>query len=1340
MSALTPKPVTPPALPAHTEFIRKKLPSWLTRANKMRRDDLRRSLIDSNQARHDLKALLSQLKSPSEYARPYFELALHNTFFGLLDSERGVVLREWKNHHLLGLIKTHARTTQQPLLEAALQNFEADEAEDGGMEAGSAIYNVYGAAITRQPISPIMFAGFCRSLDLGKHYLQHLETLLAPKDTPQAAVQVRQLFSRSEQTRFETGSHIAHLRGWIDQRLYSTLLALARNGGHPDLQCNHLTLGGVVLPSVLVIHDTQVDRQQLLYIPDDPVGSFGKHESMESLEHSLVQRLAQPAYFGFFQRLVPLRHQGTLLTVLPARTVAPRIDSPARVIAARLEAKVSRTLIQGDAFQAVAIQRIQQIRDDARTLAVPTADADALSRQKRLHYFAETGKSLLFFAASFIPIVGEVLLVVTAAQLVDSLYNGFAAWSRGDSDQALNDMMDVVDTVAQGVATAGAVKAGGFGARLIAVKVQEQGMRLWNPDMVPYRQLKTLPAQVPVDAQGLQHYEGQHYVSLDDHLHALARDPRTSQWRLQHPSDPRAYQPQMLSNDVGGWRQEHETARDWDDFKLIKRLGPDASNIKTSAVEPILRVSGADASLLRQAHQEVVRPPPGLRDTVRRFNLAQEIEDFNFARAEGSEVSRHSPLIQFHLLVSLPKWPTNRVLKVVDEQQRVLFSHGNQGLEITVPEARFRKGELLDCLEEQLTQAQFNELPARRVGRSSNVENLAFTLAAEAHEHADRVFTWLNDRAEQPASALEQTIRDILPGLSKYHLEEATCGLSFADQQRLQLERSLTAQQHWEFGQYLNQSSVHRAYESLYLKTTRSPDYPVLVLTALESLPGWPTSSRLEIREQTLTGPLLYSNGAGENDTGHLLVHEREQFTCHTAQGQALGAPADLLTAIDQSLSDRERSHVLRQSGVADLPSALRKASLELLAKPAPPRRAPTPWADSPAVPGLPFDPLFASPTPPEGLTLRADGVYQAPPLPDGSYRYYVLESGNYYLVKADALGWRLLDARSRFRAYQPYIGKNAEGGWQIDPQKDALLGGMPTPPRRRSGSTSSELFESADSNVDYESALESLPSPLPNPPHPYGPSELRSMRSHASYQFSQNYRGLYDRANNGRYPLRDVDGQPMRIKAMQSQGKSPTSGALFDKQPVLPYIQWEGYEKVAQLYDEKIEVVPFTQAQCRFAEESVLIGQSCVVSTKDLTKGEVLGVYGGGLLPHHIAGFRRDPYLIDVRPYQIPHETTASPINREVVLSGDNVLSRMNTIFDYEAGYPVRQASGGYNVEAVYFNVETQKGEQPRESLRLTAFFTREDICAGTELRWNYQYNEPTIRALFGPLPETRP
>lgn len=135
-----------------------------------------------------------------------------------------------------------------------------------------------------------------------------------------------------------------------------------------------------------------------------------------------------------------------------------------------------------------------------------------------------------------------------------------------------------------------------------------------------------------------------------------------------------------------------------------------------------------------------------------------------------------------------------------------------------------------------------------------------------------------------------------------------------------------------------------------------------------------------------------------------------------------------------------------------------------------------------------------------------------------------------------------------------------------------------------------------------------------------------------------------------------------------------------------------------------------------------------------------MLGVYGGGLLPNHIAGFRRDPYLIDVRPYQTPHETTASPINREVVLSGDNVLSRMNTIFDYEAGYPVRQASGGYNVEAVYFNVETQKGEQPRESLRLTAFFTREDICAGTELRWNYQYNEPTIRALFGPLPEARP
>lgn len=44
-------------------------------------------------------------------------------------------------------------------------------------------------------------------------------------------------------------------------------------------------------------------------------------------------------------------------------------------------------------------------------------------------------------------------------------------------------------------------------------------------------------------------------------------------------------------------------------------------------------------------------------------------------------------------------------------------------------------------------------------------------------------------------------------------------------------------------------------------------------------------------------------------------------------------------------------------------------------------------------------------------------------------------------------------------------------------------------------------------------------------------------MRAERGYQHSSNYLRIYDRANNGRYPLRNLTGQPMRIRHIQAQG-----------------------------------------------------------------------------------------------------------------------------------------------------------------------------------------------------------
>ncbi|MFS9605964.1 hypothetical protein, partial [Klebsiella pneumoniae] len=73
-----------------------------------------------------------------------------------------------------------------------------------------------------------------------------------------------------------------------------------------------------------------------------------------------------------------------------------------------------------------------------------------------------------------------------------------------------------------------------------------------------------------------------------------------------------------------------------------------------------------------------------------------------------------------------------------------------------VPEARFRKGDLLHCLADQLPTSQFNELlPASRLEGLSNVENLALRLTEQARQHRSRLFSWLNQTLDKACSSLQ---------------------------------------------------------------------------------------------------------------------------------------------------------------------------------------------------------------------------------------------------------------------------------------------------------------------------------------------------------------------------------------------------------------------------------------------------------------------------------------------------------------------------------------------------------------------------------------------------------
>jgi hypothetical protein len=251
----------------------------------------------------------------------------------------------------------------------------------------------------------------------------------------------------------------------------------------------------------------------------------------------------------------------------------------------------------------------------------------------------------------------------------------------------------------------------------------------------------------------------------------------------------------------------------------------------------------------------------------------------------------------------------------------------------------------------------------------------------------------------------------------------------------------------------------------------------------------------------------------------------------------------------------------------------------------------------------------------------------------------------------------------------------------------------------------------------------------------PYTPDELASMKREVHFIHLRNIPGSYDRVNNGRYPLRDLQGKPIRIRELQ-RTVIAQSGVQYRSAPIKPYIQFEGFEAVGALYEQKLQWRVFTAQDMKVPQEKSLIGQSMVVANTRIAKGEIVGVYGGTVLPSGVGSPGGQTYIMLAGARPTPGKLGVEPIE----ISGDNILSRINTHFEYGAdGKPVRQAAGGYNVEGVGFDVDADEvwGAGPaakttRTRFLLTAVFATENIPAGAELRMDYQYSEGMIEAQF--------
>ena len=623
-----------------------------------------------------LAKVLAQLPSHDAFAEPLLTEALKERFGLDLDVRRSYLFHARRarvdqsfaaaSRDPLVERQKALKNATQTLLDAALQNFEHAETQVGGMDEDArhkaALYDhppVEGLSVSRKPlaIAPEQFAALCRELDLGGKYQARIAAVFNPPSAPgqapdAAAYNLRGLLKRAEQSAFSLHVHLAYMRNDISERFYRLLLEVADNKpvqlDNQPVACSFLQLWEVELTGIVAIGKARDDASAIepvaVYIPEDPVCPLKEYPSTLAFAQALRDRLLQEGAQALLQRCVPAREAQTLLARLEdhLRPVVwieamgwydRRVDPQARL-------HLRERILSGGLLEQIVQQKLRVIRDDALFHAVPTAEQDQKSFDERLRYFENKVVQALNAAAFFVPVLGQVMLGVSVIQLSYEAYEGIEQWARGERDQALGYLLDVVENLALAAALAAAGASAGqtpaneriavetpsFIEELKPVTLPDGQARLWQPDLAPFAHDMLLPGGLEPDEFGLYHYHGKTWLALEDKVYSVKAGPTPGQYRLEHPSKALAYEPSLRHNGAGAWQHELDQPLQWQGLTLFRRLGMHTSVFSDETAQCILRVSDTREAVLRRVLSENQRPPALLEDTLRRFRLDQDIE------------------------------------------------------------------------------------------------------------------------------------------------------------------------------------------------------------------------------------------------------------------------------------------------------------------------------------------------------------------------------------------------------------------------------------------------------------------------------------------------------------------------------------------------------------------------------------------------------------------------------------------------------------------------------------------------------------------------------------------
>lgn len=954
------------------------IPDWYRASTQAQKDQLKALHTALAVSKKKIKSTLERVPEINNFAQPLLEQALKDLGFTLPVNDVYVRLHI-PAVDAFGLDAGGFNTQTMSLLQAALHNFEAPESQANYFGEASGFITQPDKYGRFQPYETALkvevFTAVCRTLDIGTQYQKILEDYLNPSSALSQEV-LRLRYLTHQKDRLKADAQLALMKGDIDASTHALMMRVvsgerAIKTGKQQLWYRYLSVADLVLKGC-VVFSLGVEREYagalIVWLPGDPEHPLKRYEHYGHFRDELIRKLtAKPSatrqsaltpyqqfLSGFirqedrphyYKRLtVPVKYapeqpaylewfhsektQWWARALLPPLALLPAVSPnpkgyTGRVLPEHLSLNVEICSMSGDHIW-VDVDIWDRLFNDmrsrafsnARSLAVPTSDADINNRAKRLSHYLNIGLFGANLIGMAIPVLGTVMMAVMAGQLLYETVEGIAEWGEGDKEAAWLHISDVLENIAM-------LAAGAVAMHVAVVPVIEKlklitlpggAKRLWNADMRPYEWPIEIPPDAQLNEQRLYQLKKQTVLRHEGKAYVVEKDAVTEQYRAVHPTRPDAYRPVFKNNGHGVWVHEAEQPVTWDRPTLKRRLGDLARGISDEQFEQIMKASDVLDDDLRRMYAENEPPPMLLTENLCQFkayNKAMEAVSEVQSGRISSELCSYAATFS----VELPSWPATTAVELYDplRPQSSATRYGNESASsadtIRVSRQDLMNGKLPERVVDALSPSQLlgllgERMPIEREGRIGLFKEL---LVAQMENNTRRLFTSLHEDVlsktdpERPAIEQIKRVFQKLPTSIAHRLviEASTVELQSLKQGKVPsdiMQKAVKLQR---------EARLSAAYRGLYQDAMLTTDAEMLMLNTLEKLPGWQGDLRLEVHEHAFNGTLRSSAGSLNKASRKVLVRVADGvYQAFDAQGNQLHGNDNFCNSLQHALPD----------------------------------------------------------------------------------------------------------------------------------------------------------------------------------------------------------------------------------------------------------------------------------------------------------------------------------------------------------------------------------------------------------------------------------------------------